>query len=445
MIRCSMIWGCLLSGFLVATTGNAQQMAPPYGVYGNPSFIPEGGWNTPQHRPHRGWEEPGLPYDPELIPPLRERGFFYDFDSPIDLTIREELAGIGFRLEYLNWTVSKMDRTLLGAPLDGVPDPSEEFVVTLPNGTNSTAFVPTTDNLGAWTKQDGFKGTFVLPIWTGAVESSFWILEDDHRRFDATNLVQPDPNLIAFPGIPVDKPAFIATSLLSNGVPGNLVVLYDQFQAAYTNRIWSGDVNYYHELPMAADPWKVEPSIGFRYMNYNEYFDQYGYFDNRYNIDSLTGRLLNPIRSQINTTAVNNLYGLQLGMRLQLESKWVTLGVEPRAILGVNNYSTRVQTSNLRDSALNPLLDDGVTTSRYSKNSFWPAFDLGVNARIHVTDYATIRVGYNLLVMSNIARGPDAIYYNDNGILNPPAIVAKDSQNDVLIHGLSVGLEMQLR
>lgn len=446
MIRCSMIWGSLLSGLLVATTGNAQQMAPPYGVYGNPSFIPEGGWNTPQHRPHRGWEEPGLPYDPELLPPLRDRGFLYDLDSPIDLTIREELAGIGFRLEYLNWTVSKMDRTLMGAPLDGVPDPSEEFLVTLPNATVDTAFVPTSDNLGPWNRQDGFKGTFILPIWTGSVESSFWIIEDGENRFDATNLVRPDPNLITFPGVlPIDKPAFIATSLLSDGVPGNIVILYDQFQAAYTNRVWSGDVNYYHELPMTPHPWKVEPSIGFRYISYSEYFDQYGYFDNRYNIDSLTGRLADPITSQINTTAVNNLYGLQLGLRMQLESKWVTLGVEPRAILGVNNYSTRVQTSNLRDSALNPLLDDGVVSTRYSSKAFWPAFDLGVNAQIHLTEYASIRVGYNLLVMANIARGPDAIYYNDNGIFNPPAVVAKDSQNDVLIHGLSVGLEMKLK
>lgn len=443
MIRCSLIWGCLLGGFLLATsTGNAQQMAPPYGLYGDPSYIPPGGWQVPPHHQARGWDEPGLPYDPELIPPLRDRGFLYDIDSPVDLDIREHLAGIGFRLEYLNWSVSRMDRTLMGAPLAGVPDPSQEFLITLPDSTLSTAFVPTTDDLPDWGHQDGFRGTFILPIFTGSIESSYWILEDTTSRFDSLGLTQPDPNL---GGGGVDLPFFVATSLLSNGVPSDLVILYDRFQSTYTNRVWSADVNYYHKLRTTPQPWTVEPMIGFRYMNYNEFFNQYGYFDNRWNIDGLTGRLIDPITNQIGSTTVNNLYGVQMGMRFQMESKWVTLGVEPRAILGVNNYSTAVTTVDLRNSPLDPALDDGTVSTKHSGNKFWPGFDLGVNATIHVTEYASLRVGYNLLVMANVARAPDAIYYNDNGLLNPPAVVAKGSSNEVLIHGLSVGLEMKLR
>lgn len=443
MIRCSLIWGCLLGGFLLATsTGNAQQMAPPYGLYGDPSYIPPGGWQVPPHHQARGWDEPGLPYDPELIPPLRDRGFLYDIDSPVDLDIREHLAGIGFRLEYLNWSVSRMDRTLMGAPLSGVPDPSQEFLITLPNSTLSTAFVPTTDDLPGWPHQDGFRGTFILPIFTGSVESSFWILEDSTSRFNSLGLTQPDPNV---GGGLADLPFFVGTSLLSSGVPGNLVILYDQFQADYKNRVWSGDVNYYHKLLTTPQPWTVEPMIGFRYMNYNEFFNQYGYFDNRWNIDGLTGRLIDPITNQIRSTTVNNMYGVQAGMRVQMESKWVTLGVEPRVIMGVNNYSTAVTTVNLRNSPLDPTLNDGTVSTKHSGNKFWPGLDLGLNATIHMTDYASLRVGYNLLVMANVARAPDAIYYNDNGLLNPPAVVAKGSSNEVLIHGLSVGLEMKLR
>lgn len=453
MIRCSMIWGSFLGGLLVAATGAAQQMAPPYGVYGNPTYIPPNGWQTePAHGPHRGWEQPGLPYDAELLPPLRDRGFFYDFDSALDLSIREEIRGMRFKLEYLNWSVSSPDRTLFGAPLANVPNPNEQFDVFLPDFTVplppriDSAFVPDTENLGDFNKQDGFKGTFSFPVWHGSVESSFWILEDEQIRFDATNLVRPDPALGGFP-FPLfdDRPGFIATSLLTNGGLGNLVILYDEYQATYKNRVWSGDVNYYFRLETTPYPWVVEPSLGYKYVNYNEYFNQTGLFDNRLNIDGLTGRLATPIISNINSTAINNLHLTQVGMRFKWESPWVTFAAEPKALLGVNNYSTAVYTNNLRDSNLDPVQDDGEVRTKLTSSRFIPGFDLGVNASIPVSANANLTIGYNLMMLDGVARGPQAIYYNDTGPTNPPGVVAQGSDDTLVIQGLTVGMEFHFK
>lgn len=452
MIRCSMIWGSFLSCFLVAATGSAQQMAPPYGVYGDPSYIPPNGWQVPPHHPHRGWEEPGLEYDPELLPPVRDRGFFYDFDSALDLTIREEIRGIRFSLEYINWTVSGPSRALFGAPLANVPDPNQPFDVFLPDFTVplppriDSAFVPDTENLGDWNRQDGLKGTFSLPVYGGSVQSTFWILEDSNIKFDAANLVRPDPALGGFPGPGLDpRPAFIATSLLTDGIPGNLVILYDEYRATYKNRVWSGDVNYYYKLQSTPYPWSVEPTIGFRYINYNEYFNQTGLFDNRYDIDGLAGRFATPIISNINSSVVNHLYATQFGFRFQWESPWVTFGVEPKAILGVNNYSAGVYTNNLRDSSFTPVQDDGETFSRYDRHKFLPGLDLGVNAKIRLTEYVNLTVGYNLVLVDNIARATQVAYYNDTGPANPPAVTATGSSDNLLIQGLTVGMEMHFK
>ncbi len=42
----------------------------------------------------------------------------------LDLTIREEIRGIRFSLEPLNWTVSRPGRALFRAPLANVPIPT---------------------------------------------------------------------------------------------------------------------------------------------------------------------------------------------------------------------------------------------------------------------------------------------------------------------------------
>jgi hypothetical protein len=462
MIRRSMIWGSLLSGLMACAVGSAQQMAPAYGLHGNSTYIPPGGWQQPPaHRPHAGWEQPGLPYDPELLP--RDHGFLYDLDSPIDLDIREELAGAGFRFEYLNWRVRNANNVLFGAPLIAVPNPNEDFEVGLPDGTSDFAFTPDLNDVGEGGQQDGFKGTFVLPIYTGSVETSWWILEDGVSTYNPMEAGQsglgtpngggrmrPDPALgFGFPTrglLGDDRPAFIATGLLLGGGLSDTVLLADEYNVSYRNRAWSGDVNYYYPLPMVPTGWKVEPSLGFRYMNFDEQLDQNFLFDNRQlGLGPAFTRLAIPIESRILTDTQNDLYGAQVGVRIGMQSKWLDLTFEPRAILGANHYLNVVQTENLRDSVSPNVVADGTVRSSNKGVMFWPALDMGLRASIHLTEYASLTVGYNLFFTGNINRAPYATYYNDNGIGNPPAVVARRSTDQLLMHGLTVGMEFFIR
>ena len=46
-------------------------------------------------------------------------------------------------------------------------------------------------------------------------------------------------------------------------------------------------------------------------------------------------------------------------------------------------------------------------------------------AKVHLTESFHLRVGWNLHLFSNISRADDNIYYNDNGVANPPAVRAR--------------------
>ncbi len=103
-----------------------------------------------------------------------------------------------------------------------------------------------------------------------------------------------------------------------------------------------------------------------------------GFFDNRCNVDGLTGRLATPIISNINSSVVNHLYATQFGFRFRWSRRGSRSASSPRRSWGSSNYSAGVYTNNLRDSTLVlPTIDDGETFSRYDRHKFLPGLDLG--------------------------------------------------------------------
>jgi hypothetical protein len=122
----------------------------------------------------------------------------------------------------------------------------------------------------------------------------------------------------------------------------------------------------------------------------------------------------------------------------------VTLGVEPKVGLGVNHYEASVQTVDLRDSPFPPVVDDGVTVSRLSKDNASATFDLQTYATVHVNHWLNLRVGWTYTWMGEIARANDVIFYNDRGIGNPPAIATRAKSRNLWLSTFTVGGEIVL-
>jgi len=182
------------------------------------------------------------------------------------------------------------------------------------------------------------------------------------------------------------------------------------------------------------------PVFGFRYVNYDESLNQRGVYDNSSGLNP-GGILIDPIVHRINSDTGNHLYALQTGWRSEFKHQFFTLGAEPKVGVGVNNIHSRVRTIDLRDSPYPPVVDDGSTQSNATRNLLSPYFDFGVYGKIHLSQSLHVRVGWNYSLFSNMSRADNNIFYNDNGIANPPAVGARVSYENIVITTFSVGGE----
>ncbi len=130
---------------------------------------------------------------------------------------------------------------------------------------------------------------------------------------------------------------------------------------------------------------------------------------------------------------------IQVGARLELVHRWFTVGVEPKIGLNFNSYRARVSTDNLRQAA-----DPRVETEE-DGTIFSPVAELRAYLRVNVTKNFSVFGGYDWFYMSNVTRPYDNIYYNDNGLAQPPGIVVDTKHRDLMIHGLMVGGELHFR
>lgn len=246
--------------------------------------------------------------------------------------------------------------------------------------------------------------------------------------------------------------------LLQNGRPGQTALVYDLgYSSSYHNELWGAETKVV--LNMGPDQYglTMKPLVGFRYMSFDEEFQQVGVSSLGSNIlrngnilfVSSTGTFL-PINQQgvirgpaftstIESEVENTLYGLQVGTRTEINHKWFTLGAEPRISLGVNDYQAEVTTRNLRSP------NDGVVRTRDEDFLFAPIFDVNMYGRLHVNPYFSLYAGYNFMYLFRVSRADDNIYYNDNGSSARPGIVVNSETQDMHVQGLNIGGEIRFR
>jgi hypothetical protein len=185
---------------------------------------------------------------------------------------------------------------------------------------------------------------------------------------------------------------------------------------------------------------RLQPLAGFRFVDYDEGLAQVGSYDNTSSLNG-GGILIDPLVRRINSVTDNDVYGLQTGFRSEFVHQLFTLGVEPKVALGYNHIESRVSTSDLRDSPYVPIVDDGDTSSKSTRDIIAPYFSVGAYAKVHVSQSLHLRVGIDYTMFTNMSRADSNIYYNDNGLANPPAVRARTEDETLGVSTFSLGGE----
>jgi hypothetical protein len=411
---------CLWVACLVLGVTNAHAQSRPSGVYG-----PYGQAPAPNQ-----YVDPNIVQ--ELLPP--DRGLWWDVDYRLNAFMRDISHQMFFRLEWLSTNVDAPGHTLLGAQLASVPNPRDPFLVQLPNGAVTTAAVLDTSSVD-FDNINGIRGTWGVPLSFGSIETAVWGTENSTSRINTDLLPATDP---------LQDVRVIATSLFTDGQPGSTVVLYDaDFQAKYSTEIFSAESNLYYNYQAPRLGLRFLPLLGFRFVDYDESLLQIGSYDNRSGLNP-GGILIDPIVRRIESVVDNDLYALQTGFRTEFVHQLFTLGFEPKAALGYNHYEARVSTNNLRTSPYDPVVTDGLTESKETQNLVAPYLDFNMYAKVHVSQSLHLRVGWSYTMFTNMSRADDNIYYNDNGIGNPPAVRARAEEETLGVATFSLGGEFLL-
>lgn len=327
------------------------------------------------------------------------------------------------------------------------------------------------------------RGSFGIPIAENAsFEASFWGLED---AGDSINIkdIPPSSELGAFG---FRRTRAYAITLTTDGQVGpqdldgyvrNRVILYDEsFFSHFKADLWSADANYVLDLRNDSDGWVLQSILGYKHTEYGEEFAFGGGFNNSSGSfgalgtfdptisyldvsdgDTTTqavGVLATPVTNRVESHSRNFRNELQLGLRSEWQSKFVSLGVVPKVGLGAALVRQKVTTSNLREpgdlflATATPLDDPAYTIEKDREILFSPSFDLGLYANLHVNEWMSLRVGYNFVWLGNVASAVSSIRYNE--VTDPmtgdtlPDVGLTRRKRDVTVNLFTVGGEIKL-
>jgi len=352
----------------------------------------------------------------------RERSL-YD-DSPLDEFLRDVAHDAYFRMEFLNWSYRKPGNVLLGSPLLVTDDPSVPFRTTLINQLAGTARV---ESLGLVKLEDiqGGKATLGIPLTFGTIEASIFSFENVEEFTLDDELGLPDPLNVN------DLPTFVATSTLFNGQVSNNIFTYDDFFRTKTSAdLWGADFVLLFNSYLPKPSLQIRPLVGFRYLDYGEQLVQTGSFDQ-------LGNLPTPLISTISSTSDNQSYIPQIGVRIEMPSRWVTVGLEPRFGIGVNSFDNSVFTQSLRSEG-DPRVDTADQGEKFSVSGEFTFY-----GRLHLHPNATLHVGYTIMGVTNVSRAASNLRYNDNGPEELADITVRSSFERMYFQGLNVGGEIR--
>jgi hypothetical protein len=400
----------LATVLLAMTSGLAFAQGPQGMVPGcPPGMMPGYGPGCP----------PGGPGDYQFVEP----DIFYDRDAPIDLVFAETLRRGWFRLEFLNWNIKDPGDRLLGAETATV-DPRQPFQAfdpgNIPRGPGTLgAFVPDTTDV-RFDSLPGMRMTIGAPTQWGAFEADIWAIMNGSTSINEDPEINPALLITVIP----------AVTLTVNGAPSDtqMILFDDGYNAELRSGMWGTQANWIANPVTPNNTLSLSPIMGIRYVKFDEELRISGN-------DVFSGT-----SPRITSKSNNNFVGPQVGLRATLASKWLSLGLEPKVLLGINRHQDSVRTSQIFDAA-NPN-----TLSTNEDTDFAPAFNIPATAKLHVNENFSLFAGYELLWLSNASRATEHIVYDSGPLATDPSqIRVKKHREVVYAHGFMVGGEFRFR
>jgi hypothetical protein len=417
------------------------------GGYGyDPNGAPPSGYFAPPPG------QPGAQCPPGAMPPSGNRTIYEELpddtgwlheDSPLGKALQDRFRHAFFRTEYLLWSVGDPGHTLLSESLPTDPtfpptptDPRIPFNVVDPvTGTAGTAVAPTLDAVKI-TNNNGFRGTFGMPFGPGAFEAGAFVLANSTAGFDGSSFITPGDPV----GPPIVAPTFIGQPVLQEGVPviGSVLLYQNSYEAVLKTGVWGSEANYIFAPPNAGsgDFITFSPMFGVRYLNFRETLRQHGSYQFVTDPTTLPPTTIDVDR-RIDASAINNSYGPQIGLRAELNAARLTIGVEPKIMLGLNTYKVALATENIL-SPTEPAL-----SLRDSDTTFGPLADLKVYSRFALRENFHFFASYNFLWAGMLTRPHSNIVYNTSVITGAGAFQQNVHYTDAILQGLSVGAELR--
>lgn len=407
---------------------------PPAGMAPPGYSVPPGAFN-----PYAGPRIAGVPVY-QFEDTTASEDVLYE-QTPLERYLTAALKSVWFRTEYLLWDLDEPGDVALGSPVFAVDDPTKPFTVFV-NNQQITVRVFDLEHVSL-KDNNGIRGTLGLPLYFGTLEVSAFGLEHSTQRHTPRDKDFGTMELDFPPGAVSQPTFFIATSTFTNGSIldetglGTNLFLYDRFfQIDFDTDVWGAEANFVTDPYVPGDGFKLRPLLGFRFLRLRERLTQQGGLDIRdeNNPDIVTATLVSTIDSEVQ----NLMFAPQLGLRMQWVAPWFTISFEPKVALGVNAKETTVLADQIRG------IGDPTVVTTIDRQNLAAIGELGVSAKVRVTESIAAFISYQEIWMANVARAGTSIYYNDFGVGAPmTGITAKSDNQFYNMRGLSLGVEFR--
>lgn len=372
----------------------------------------------------------------QLLPASRASAF--DTDPIEDLGIAETLSRSWFRTEYLWLNYKNPSRQFLGvAPLVVPPetfDPNAFFPAANREGNRIFQQGYLAHLNGAQNRDNsGLRLTIGIPTELFTFEASGFAMGESvsNLRFPSFINVNSLLNSQAYPAIP----------LLRDGLPSDRdVILFDQgMDVKLSSNLQGTDAKFVMGALTPNVATEIAPILGFNYIHYNNQLLIRGADVG----NDVTPDTVHRIESRSN----NNIFGPEVGLRMETRSRWVTLGFEPKFTFGINRMSNHVNTSQIYTSAIDPITLLPVEPDRGEKGTltrFAPVIDLNTYARIRFTENLNLSLGYQFLAAAGVSQSEQNVVWDSSSVVtDPPRIGLKQTRQEFWLQGINVGLNYQ--
>jgi len=423
--------GAICLSLLSPTGAQAQPPAPGFGD----SF----GSSLPWDSRRQYYEQ--LPAD---------RGGVYEEMSPIDRFLYQVADNSWIQIDYMLWNLDQSNDEIIGESVLNEDKPDLGYLAF-----DRSSGSPPVNEIGATrlgyaprlglidlNSMNGMRLKYGLETLEGTFEASAWWIFQTNRSGAAGPYVLRN-NLLGgtAPTPTLDLDGVTAIPLLRNSAIANSALIFDTSYAVdYETSLFGTEFNYIWDDKRPKNGFHFKHMLGFRYMKLDEHMRQTG-VDSDVTTDDNNNEVIYFRTATIDTDTINQMYGPQIGARLELVDNRFILGAQPAFTLAFNHIDAKLNTNALFTGD-NPLTtaDESTdpTAEKFSQDKLSPVLSLAMYTKIKLQENFYLYASWDVLYMDAIVRPGEAVVYDDDGDITPD-LYLDPIETSALIQGLSVG------